>query len=84
MTTTILIAALFVFAAAFAAGTIAATLRAYWPAVAALRKAGVIQPEIQEVRITRAEITVSTTGQLLRGNFTRRSGALARALRAAA
>jgi hypothetical protein len=84
MTTTILIAALFVFATAFAAGTIAATLRAYWPAVLALRNAGVIQPEMQDVRITRKDIVVRATGQLLHGHFTRRSAARSRALRAAA
>jgi hypothetical protein len=85
MTTTILIATLFVLATAFAAGTIAATLRAYWPAVVALRNAGVIQPEVQEVRITRKDIAVRATGQLLHGDFTRRrSAARSRVLRAAA
>jgi len=84
MMTTILIAALFVFATVFAAGTIAATLRAYWPAAVALRNAGVIQPEVQEIRITRMGIAVRATGQLLHGDFKRRSAARSRALRAAA
>lgn len=84
MTTSLLIAALFATGAAFAMATIAATLRAYWPAVLALRDAVEVKPEMQDLRVTITALRVEHPGHLLRPDFSGRLGAPARGLRAAA
>jgi hypothetical protein len=52
MTLTVLIAGLFLAGTGFAVATMATTLRAYWPAVVALRDAARYLPEEQELRVT--------------------------------
>ncbi len=83
MMTSILIAALFTAGAAFAVITIAATLRAYWPAVLALRGSVNYQPEENELRITDIIVEVKRTAVVLRREFNR-SRLASGALRAAA
>jgi hypothetical protein len=84
MTTNILIAALFLTGAAFAVATIVATLRAYWPAVMALRDAPDVQPQVQDILVTITEIRIGRAGKVLRPDFTGRSRVPAGGLRAAA
>ncbi len=84
MTMTILISALFLGSAAFAFGAIAATLRADWPSVIALRSAMQLGAEDQDVRVTTVAINVRGDGTVLRPDFTGRGRHPARALRAAA
>ena len=84
MTMSILIAALFATGAAFAVATIAATLRAYWPAVLALRDAADIHAEVQEIRVTITDVRVEHAGTVLRPDFSGRSRSPVRGLRAAA
>jgi hypothetical protein len=81
---TLLIAALFLSGAVGAAGIIAASLRAYWPAVARVRSALATPPQWQEVRITLVSINLAASGAVLRPDFTRQMRAPARVLRAAA
>ncbi len=83
MMTSILISALFASGAAFAVITIAATLRAYWPAVLALREAANYQPETNELRITDVIVEVKRAAAVLRPEFNR-SPAASGVLRAAA
>jgi hypothetical protein len=84
MTMSILIAALFATGAAFAVATIAATLRAYWPAVLALRHAADARAEVQELRVTITDVRVEHSGTVLRPDFSGRSQSPVRGLRAAA
>ncbi len=83
MMTSILISALFAIGAAFAVITIAATLRAYWPAVLALRDSANYQPEQSELRIIDVIVDVKRAAAVLRPEF-KRSESLSGALRAAA
>ena len=83
MMTSILISALFASGAAFAVITIAATLRANWPAVLALREAANYQPETNELRITDVIVEVKRAAAVLRPEF-KRSRAAPGVLRAAA
>lgn len=69
MMTSILIAALFATGTAFAVATIVATLRAYWPAVLALRDAEGWQVQEQTVRVTTTAIRVDHAGTVLRPSF---------------
>jgi hypothetical protein len=84
MMTSILIAALFASGATFAAATIVATLRAYWPAVLALREDSAWMAEDQEVRVTSTDLRVVRTGSVLHADFRGRSRVPAAGLRAAA
>lgn len=84
MMTSILIAALFAAGTAFAVATIAVTLRAYWPAVLALRDAAGWQTQEQELRVTTTALRFDLEGSVLRPDFRGRSRAAARELRAAA
>ena len=84
MMTSILIAALFATGTAFAVVTIAATLRAYWPAVLALRDAGRWQVQEQTVRVSTTAIQVDRAGTVLRPEFRTRRPAPNPGLRAAA
>ncbi len=84
MTMTLLIAALFAAGAGFAVATISATLRAYWPAVCALRQAANYLPEENELRVTTISLEVTRAAQVLRGEFRRPDLAASGALRAAA
>lgn len=69
MTMSVLIAALFAAGAIFAAATMAATLRAYWPAVRALRDPAAWLAEESEVRVTTRLIQVTQAAEVLRPRF---------------
>ncbi len=69
MTMTVLISALFVAGTAFALATMAVTLRAYWPAVLALRDAERWQNQHQEVRVTISSTSVDLAGNVLHPDF---------------
>jgi hypothetical protein len=85
MMTSTLIAALFASGAAFAVASIAATLRAYWPAVLALREGANWLPEEQNIMVTTTAICVTTHGgMVLRPDFSGRSRSAVHGLRAAA
>ena len=84
MTMTVLIAALFLAGAAYAVTSIATTLRAYWPALVALRDPAEGQAEEQELRVTVTSTRFDLPGEIVRPDFTRRQARPARGLRAAA
>jgi hypothetical protein len=84
MMTSILIAALFASGAAFAVASIVATLRAYWPAVLALRADSAWMAEEQELRVTSTDLRGVRTGRVLHADFSGRSRVPAAGLRAAA
>jgi hypothetical protein len=84
MMLTVLIAGLFVAGAGFAVATMAATLRAYWPAVVALRNASRYLPEEQELRVTTISLDVRHAADILRPDFVGRRPVRLCGLRAAA
>jgi len=69
MTISFLIAALFAAGAIFAAATMAATLRAYWPAVRALRDPAASLVEEDEVCVTARLIQVTQAAEVARPRF---------------
>jgi hypothetical protein len=84
MTTTLLIAALFLAGAAYAVTSIATTLRAYWPALVALRDAENWVTREQELRVTVTTTRFDLPGEVIRPDFKRRMAHPARGLSAAA
>ena len=84
MTLTVLIAGLFLAGTGFAVATMATTLRAYWPAVVALRDAARYLPEEQELRVTNVSLDVHYAADILRPDFAGRRPVRLRGLRAAA
>lgn len=84
MTLTVLIAGLFLAGTGFAVATMAATLRAYWPAVVALRDAARYLPEEQELRVTTVSLDVRYGAVILRPDFSGKRPVRLGGLRAAA
>lgn len=84
MTLTALIAGLFLAGTGFAVATMATTLRAYWPAVVALRDAARYLPEEQELRLTTVSLDVRCAADVLRPDFAGRRPIRLPGLRAAA
>jgi len=84
MTLTALIAGLFLAGTGFAVATMATTLRAYWPAVVALRDAAGYLPEEQELRMTTVSLDVRYGADILRPDFAGRRPVRLGGLRAAA